>query len=299
MIPEICAQGASSPLLLDMKAMVGLNAVNNRDDVKLVQTLLVAFNSSRGMASTRPLEIDGFIGPRTIEAITTYQKVSSLKADGLVGPRGETIHSLIGNLQSRGYAIPPCPGLGPAPDKMIAPFTGAQALSMRLNGVTGATRSGIGGSSFGAPFTPTTWKIGNSAMIDVGWKDKGLFVAHLDITNEDGGESFHVVIRGGLAMASQGSPLGFDISLPSDPSGGGRVVRGLGGVSISKASFFGVCGVSMFGFEAGVGYGFTLFQFGWAPAPPGMCNGFALTHGYQHGIPSIGVASGVGAATPM
>jgi hypothetical protein len=151
---------------------------------------------------------------------------------------------------------------------------------------------------FGVPFTPTSWKITSSITMDVGWKDKGVFLATLVITNEDDNSTARVNVRAGLAMASKGPPLGFDISFPSDPSDGGRIIRGLSGLAFNKTSFYGPCAVSMVGFEATVGFSIALYQFGWAPAPPGMCNGLALIAGEQHGIPSIGVASGPGLATP-
>jgi Putative peptidoglycan binding domain len=298
MIPEILVDDSGNPLLLTMNAMVGSGAPNNRADVALVQSLLVSYQSARGLASTRPIDVDGIVGPQTIQAITTYQKHNSLTADGLVGPRGETIHSLIQTLQAMRAPITPMPGLAAATSEVLAPFSGAKALSPWLKGAVGSSRNLIGGV-LGAPFTPTSWIISQGTTVDVGWKDKGVYLAHLDIKNDDDGSTVHVVIRAYVVMASKGSPLAFDISLPSDPSQGGRIWRGLSGVAFNKASLFGPCAVSMAGFEAGVGFGLTLFQFGWALAPPGMCNGFAVTAGYQKGIPSIGVASGGGAATPF
>jgi hypothetical protein len=197
-----------------------------------------------------------------------------------------------------GAPIPTMPGLAPASADVVASFQGAQALAPRLNGVAVGSRNLVGGL-LGVPFTPTSWSISKSSTMDLGWKDKGVFVAHLDMTNDDDGATVHVVIRAYLVMASKGSPLGFDFSLPSDTSVGGRIVRGLSGTAFSKGSFFGPCGVSMYGMNlAHSGAGITLFQFGWAPIPPGMCNGFCVTMGVQHGLPSIGVASGAGVATP-
>jgi hypothetical protein len=71
MIPEIFAEDLSSPLLLTMEAMVGPSAPNKRADVALVQGLLVANTCARGLVSSRPIEVDGLIGPQTIQAITT------------------------------------------------------------------------------------------------------------------------------------------------------------------------------------------------------------------------------------
>jgi hypothetical protein len=299
MIPEVFADDIGNPLLLTMEAMVGRGAPNKRADVALVQSLLVSYDCARGLVSSRPIDVDGIVGPLTIQAITTYQKHNALTADGLVGPRGETIRSLIGTLQRMGAGIPSMPGLAAAPADVVASFKGAQALAPRLNGAAGDSRNLVGGL-LGAPFTRTSWKIDKSTTLDAGWKDKGVFVAQLDMKNdEDPSNVVRVVIRAYLAMASVGSPLAFDFSVPEDPSVGGRIIRGLSGVAFSKGSFFGQCGVSMAGAEFGIGKGVTLFQFGWLPVPPGMCNGFAATAGLQQGLPySMGFASGVGVATP-
>src|SRR5262245_34774025 len=71
MIPEIFAANYGNPLLLTMDSMVGKGAPNKRADVMLVQSLLVASSSARGIVSTRPIDVDGIVGPQTTQAITT------------------------------------------------------------------------------------------------------------------------------------------------------------------------------------------------------------------------------------
>ncbi len=84
---------AGASATASLKASVGQNGVNHRDDVKLIQGLLNKFTSR---AHFTPLKVDGLIGRRTVAAIHAFQR-SILKfrnSDGRVDPGGKTIKGL-------------------------------------------------------------------------------------------------------------------------------------------------------------------------------------------------------------
>lgn len=66
---------------------VGLNAINEREDVMTIQRLL----AQNGFTN---LAIDGFCGPKTIRAIFSYQQNIMRNPDSVVSVNGETLFSL-------------------------------------------------------------------------------------------------------------------------------------------------------------------------------------------------------------
>ena len=70
-----------------IKRSVGMGGANQRDDVLTVQKLL---NGVPITAAAPPLKLaeDGYIGPRTTQAIIRYQKVRLGWSDGRVDPGG-------------------------------------------------------------------------------------------------------------------------------------------------------------------------------------------------------------------
>lgn len=73
--------------MTDISASVGLEGNNAFDDVLLVQRLLTAKGFSLG-------RLDGSCGPRTIEAITAFQRGFMAAPDGRVEPGGKTLKML-------------------------------------------------------------------------------------------------------------------------------------------------------------------------------------------------------------
>ena len=73
--------------MAELKGSVGFGAVNSRDDVMAVQTLLKQHAADPG-------RIDGICGPKTIAAIKIFQKGILHHADGRVDPNGITWRKL-------------------------------------------------------------------------------------------------------------------------------------------------------------------------------------------------------------
>lgn len=74
-----------------IRASVGKHGINNRSDVRVVQTLL----NRHIIPPYRVLKIDGLVGSKTITAILAFQyKLNSVKCDGLVSPGGRTFNAL-------------------------------------------------------------------------------------------------------------------------------------------------------------------------------------------------------------
>lgn len=93
-----------------IKRPVGMGGANQRDDVLTVQKLL---NGVPITAAAPPLKLaeDGYIGPRTTQAIIRYQKVRLGWSDGRVDPGGPTITRLV---TDNGGSATPAVGPGAA-----------------------------------------------------------------------------------------------------------------------------------------------------------------------------------------
>lgn len=87
-----------------ISAPVGKGGVNIDGDVRLVQRLL---NDARARSAQAPmLIVDGIVGPKTIAAITDFQRRHSGVADGRVDTNGPTIRALLDeHLASLGGAL--------------------------------------------------------------------------------------------------------------------------------------------------------------------------------------------------
>ena len=73
-----------------IRASVGRGGYNNKSDVRIIQRLLnEATPTGQG-----PLAVDGIVGPKTIAAIQSFQKVAGGVVDGRVDPHGPTIKRL-------------------------------------------------------------------------------------------------------------------------------------------------------------------------------------------------------------
>jgi hypothetical protein len=72
---------------------VGKGGKNNSDDTRTVQELLNAFSKKCGF---KKLGTDGMIGPKTISAISTFQRkaVGMSRADSRIDPRGDSFEML-------------------------------------------------------------------------------------------------------------------------------------------------------------------------------------------------------------
>lgn len=75
-----------------LTSSVGIDGANKASDAKFVQMLL-----NNWLASSRqdPLRLDGLVGPKTIKAISSFQRESQLAPDGRIDPHGPTIKALI------------------------------------------------------------------------------------------------------------------------------------------------------------------------------------------------------------
>ena len=81
-------------MTLSIKQSVGINGVNQRADVKLIQVLL---NSHAAWQSPfTNLKVDGLIGAKTNNAIKRYQREAAgiMSPDGRVDPNGKTFRYL-------------------------------------------------------------------------------------------------------------------------------------------------------------------------------------------------------------
>lgn len=102
---------------------VGLGARNDVADVRIVQMLL---NLNRGVfaagAPFEPLEVDGRIGPATIDAIKAYETgvMGLAGSDGLVAPGDATMGSLLA-------------GLPPGPSKAKLTLVMPRAMDKRID----------------------------------------------------------------------------------------------------------------------------------------------------------------------
>ena len=87
-----------------ISAAVGNGGANIDGDVRLVQRLL---NDARARSAQGPLlSVDGIVGPKTIAAITDFQRRHAGVADGRVDTYGPTVQALLDeHLASLGGAL--------------------------------------------------------------------------------------------------------------------------------------------------------------------------------------------------
>lgn len=71
---------------------VGQGGVNQPLNVRIVQRLLNDWLAKEGQIQ---LKVDGLVGPKTLGAITAFQKRNVSIADGKVDPMGPTINALL------------------------------------------------------------------------------------------------------------------------------------------------------------------------------------------------------------
>jgi peptidoglycan hydrolase-like protein with peptidoglycan-binding domain len=77
---------------------VGQSGSNKMTDVRVVQRLLNDWLVKTGQTQ---LKVDGLAGPKTIGAITSFQKASGATTDGRVDVGGKTINALFNQHLSR------------------------------------------------------------------------------------------------------------------------------------------------------------------------------------------------------
>ncbi len=121
---------ADVPVAATISAAVGVGGANRNDDVLTVQQLLNAANARIGCPA-KPLDEDGWIGPKTVAAIREFQQKQLGFNDGRVDPNQKTITRL-NEIRATGMGgAPPSP---PTPTVPVVtappPATPATPLQM-------------------------------------------------------------------------------------------------------------------------------------------------------------------------
>ncbi len=141
----------------NIQASVGRNGVNQRDDVVLVQTLLLA----RGFA--RVGDADGDCGKNTIAAILDFQSNFLKNPDGRIDPGGTSWRNLAGTYPGLVPATAPAPGAPPAPP--APPAAAAKTAAAGAAAITGTVpRPDAASINVGLKFVSNSFmlaKIGN------------------------------------------------------------------------------------------------------------------------------------------
>lgn len=162
---------------MDIKLSVGKGGKNTPTDTRVVQTLLNqqrSHNSQFATAVSKPLDVDGRCGAKTIEAITSFQSVvlkwRPQSCDGLVSPGRKTISALNGSngslncvmalpVNASGYSgfnlesflssyAPPVPQLGPVGAAGATPA--AQSTSNAAESFTSFKQGNYKGETLGS-----------------------------------------------------------------------------------------------------------------------------------------------------
>ena len=137
-----------------IRASVGRGGTNAPDDARIVQELL----NQASPALFPPLDVDGIVGSKTIEAIEAFQRevVRFKRPDGLISPDGRTFAALAaGNgpvLDSGPYTLP-----SPRPTSLLQEDDfqrAASALGCEVACIRAVTEVESGGSGFFASGRP-------------------------------------------------------------------------------------------------------------------------------------------------
>jgi hypothetical protein len=117
-------QPASGSDTIGISGSVGAGGFNKPDDVRVIQQALNEVDPGQGGADPK-LKVDGWIGPKTIAAISKFQLANLGWADGRIDPHGPTLAKLntLVSLTSVLTAIAQLLGLGAVPSIAVDPAT--------------------------------------------------------------------------------------------------------------------------------------------------------------------------------
>lgn len=156
---------------------VGSGGENRADDVRVVQDLL---NRAAGAG----LDVDGDCGPRTVGAISDYQKGFTSRPDGRVDPEGLTLRKLRAAVAD---------GRSPTGQPERAPSQGAPAPAGGGGASTGTRLQALGGAKGCYSYSKPERQFGSdpllAALRDVGARlaKAGLEYGVGDLSFEQGG----------------------------------------------------------------------------------------------------------------
>jgi peptidoglycan hydrolase-like protein with peptidoglycan-binding domain len=213
MIPSLFTDVPGAPLQVMMNGSVGRGGRNELSDARLIQALLSRAPAAMG-GPLAPLVVDGRVGPKTIEAISRFQRRHLGFADGLVEPNRRTVRTLVPLIRSNG-GVQNIRGIGPA-DPRVAMAVNAQQNAPDL----------VFGSTFMAN---SGWEFTGSAGISLGVKWGGVTTGIMTIRHVSQPTVIYKLHFGGLALGVSSSelPFSFSASLPSFPGFGTSIRLGL------------------------------------------------------------------------
>jgi hypothetical protein len=231
---------------------VGQGGRNIPSDVILVQHLLNAAPERIG-GTYRSLKVDGLVGPRTIEAITKFQRYANCRVvDGRIDPHGVTIQALGEKLNGMSLLPMGVRGIGPVDPIIQNAFLGI--------GTTSSMPSKPTIKNFNAaPLTYdkllyTDWKYitNQSITVSVLFGGATTIIFHLE-NDRYVGRLIHRFEFKGLGVGiSKGLLVGLDASFTEYKSMGSRLFRGpFGSNPLPEEDLERSCTI----FSAGVGTG--------------------------------------------
>ena len=266
-IPLIVNSRGVEPVQVVMNGSVGRGGSNQRTDTILIQSLL---NAAKDMGTPLAgLKVDGVAGPKTIDAIQSFQSKTLGFSDGRVDPLGKTLRSLL-ELSARGGGLPSGLPNVSAVAPPFRPFTTPLVFpSLRDTAFRVSTTSGF------------------SVSIGLG----GLAAGHIYIEHDSGAAS--VLGFAGLTVGLTTLPVGLNLSVAAYPTITERIsyVYPSREEPTKPEDFLGLCQMlCLSGNLAVVGGSMTMIFFGLLPL------NVALTRvkGFIQGIPNLEICAVVG-----
>ena len=292
-----------------MSGSVGRSGRNSREDAVLIQRLLNALPSASGGPS-KPLKVDGLVGPQTINAISRFQTANRLYADGRIDAYKRSIKKLVPLVRSLGKLPDGLPNIGKPESRFamaLQPLGGANrpsrittpppaAPKFPLPGQLPKVRATPGGktsSSIYATDTTTKWKFTGSggAGFSVGYF--GATAGDFMVESDDQPKVPYRLSYLGVTVGLSCTPAGFDVAFENMPSVGTRIYKALySTLTYDKpGDFVGSCNFVTIEANSVVGGAGSAVCF----IGNRMSSAWGALAGGQVGLPTVGISLCIGA----
>lgn len=290
MIPFILNDDPTRLVQISMDGSVGQAGKNVDADVRLIQSMLNKVPAASGGPSTK-LAVDGRIGPKTIAAITTFQRANKRKTDGRIDVAGPTITALGRFLISNNLLPNDVAGIG-TPDVRVQSALTGRSVAPSVRSVTGR------GSH--TPLGVTDWRFSSSSGVSIGALLFGVSAMKFHLQKDSQPGFTRIFPWAGFGVGLSTLPVGLDISFADMPSFGLRLRQGgfRGSNPMPEDDYQGPCTVYSIGANLGVGFAGTLCLFG--SAGPLLFTTLAIgaIAGMEVGIPSAAITGFFGVVGP-
>jgi peptidoglycan hydrolase-like protein with peptidoglycan-binding domain len=257
-----------------------------------------------------PLAVDGYIGPKTTDAIRRFQQARCRVVDGRVDVGAQTVTILGNMLNSQGRMPQGLPNVGMPDPQIVQGLTGGGPIAgpslvnttspgvMPLPGFSSAMpvgTSAVGGTPVGASSSilgANDWSIKSSGGLDISVSVVGVTTINIYMERDSQPGVPYRFLFGGIGAGLSALPIGLDVSFADMPSWGTRLRQGpLGSNPMPIDDFKNPCTIYSIGANVGPGWSGTLLMFGCYGPLVLSTRAFGAMTGMQVGLPGGSISA--------